>query len=463
MTGFPRAAGRPPWSLQARLLLTVLGLVTGIWIVAAVATWFDTRHELNELLDGHLAQAASFLVTQTVDDLDGDDFPPAPVLHPYQPRVAFQVWHEGRLVVKSANAPSEPLGTRVSDDVESHTVDGRDWLVMATRGREADVVIYVGEFASARRDVLLASLRGVLWPFALALPLLAVAIWWAVRGSVQPLKRLGAEVAQRRPQALEPMPLDNAPPEVQPLVEALNGLFGRVGQMLDSERRFNADAAHELRTPLAGIRMQAQVALGASNDTDRQRALAATLQGCDRAAHLVDQLLQLSRLEGEPLGASAPRTHCDVGALAHKRVGALQAQAAERRQSLHVEAPAVPLDVAMEPSLADVLVRNLVDNALRYSPVGGQVRVVVGSDAAGRASLVVEDSGPGMAPEEMARLGERFYRVLGNDATGSGLGWSIVQRIARLHALHVDVARSDDLGGLRVRVTWPAPLPPRAA
>lgn len=462
MTGLLPVAARPPWSLQARLLLTVLGLVTGIWIVAAVATWFDTRHELNELLDGHLAQAASFLVTQTVDELDGDDFPLAPVLHPYQPRVAFQVWHEGRLVVKSANAPAVPLGTRVSPEVESHTVDGRDWLVMATRGREADVVIYVGEFESARRDVLLASLRGVLWPFAIALPLLAVAIWWAVRGSVQPLRRLSAEVAQRRPQALQPMPLDATPPEVEPLVQALNGLFERVGHMLESERRFNADAAHELRTPIAGIRMQAQVALGAGSDAERNRALAATLQGCDRATHLVEQLLQLSRLEGEPAHASPSAPRVDLAAVATRQAGGLQVLSHERHQTLKVESPSGPLQVVMDPALAGVLVRNLLDNALRYSPVGGQVRLVVGPGASGQPRIVVEDSGPGMAPEEIARLGERFYRVLGSDAAGSGLGWSIVQRIARLYGLEVDVGRSDDLGGLRVRVGWPVTPTPAA-
>jgi two-component system, OmpR family, sensor histidine kinase QseC len=141
--------------------------------------------------------------------------------------------------------------------------------------------------------------------------------------------------------------------------------------------------------------------------------------------------------------------------VATKRAGALQGQAAERHQKLTVETPAAPLQVGIEPSLAEVLVRNLVDNALRYSPAGGQVRVVVGTDPAGRALLVVEDSGPGMAPEEMARLGERFYRVLGTDATGSGLGWSIVQRIARLYGLQLEVGRSNDLGGLRVRVAWP--------
>lgn len=446
-------APAPPWSLQARVLATVLGLVTGVWLVAVVATWIDTRHELNELMDGHLAQAASFFAMQSLDALDGDDFPPAPVLHKNQPRVAFQVWHEGRLVVRSVNAPQVPMGGRVSRRTQVRKVEGQTWRVLGTVGKEDDVVIYIGEHESARRDVLMASLRGVLWPFAAALPLLALGVWGAVRGSMRPLRELGAVVAVRRPETLDPLPLDSAPPEVRPLLTALNGLFDRVAWMLESERRFNADAAHELRTPIAAIRMQAQVAQGATSDADRAQALAATVQGCDRAARLVEQLLQLSRLEGEPTQVPTART--DLTAIASRLAEELQPMAMARGQRIDCDFPPGALSVPMEAALVHALLRNLVDNALRYSPQGGSVRVVAALDGGGAPFVVVEDSGPGMAPQEMARLGERFFRVLGTEATGSGLGWSIVQRIARLHGLGVTVARSEALGGLRVRITWP--------
>lgn len=446
-------APAPPWSLQARVLATVLGLVTGVWLVAVVATWIDTRHELNELMDGHLAQAASFFAMQSLDALDGDDFPPAPILHKNQPRVAFQVWHEGRLVVRSVNAPQVPLGDRVSRRTQVREVEGQTWRVMGTVGKESDVVIYIGEHESARRDVLMASLRGVLWPFALALPLLALGVWGAVRGSMRPLRDLGAVVAVRRPETLDPLPLDAAPPEVRPLVTALNGLFDRVARMLESERRFNADAAHELRTPIAAIRMQAQVAQGATSDADRAQALAATVQGCDRAARLVEQLLQLSRLEGEP--PQVPTARTDLAAVASRLVEDLQPMAVARGQRIDCDFQSGAFSVPMEAALVHALLRNLVDNALRYSPQNGVVRVTAAQDVGGVLSVGVEDSGPGMAPQEMARLGERFFRVLGTEATGSGLGWSIVQRIARLHGLGVTVARSEAMGGLCVRITWP--------
>ena len=263
------------------------------------STWYDTGHELDELLDAHLAQAASLLVMQRLDDLEGDNFPPPPTLHKYQTRVAIQVWHEGRLVVRSTNAPEAPFGFGEAPGLRTSVIDGEAWRVLTTPGREPDVLIHVGELESARHDILLASLRSIAWPMLLALPLLALGIWWAVRGAVRPLRQLGQAVALRRPQALQPLSAHAVPPEVAPLVAALNGLFERMADLLESERRFTADAAHELRTPIAAIRMQAQVAQGATREPERAQALAATLLGCDRAARLIEQLLQLARLEGE--------------------------------------------------------------------------------------------------------------------------------------------------------------------
>jgi two-component system sensor histidine kinase QseC len=460
--------------LQARLLATVLGLLGVVWVAVAVSTWYDTKHELNELLDAHLSQAAALLVTQRVDDLEGDNLAPPPHLHKYQARVAFQVWHEGYLIVRSTNAPDTPLAGDATPGLSSWQVGGQEWRVLTTAGREADVVIHVGELESARRHILLASLRSVVWPMLLALPLLALGIWWAVRGSVRPLRELGRTVAVRQAQALGALPVQGVPPEAKPLVEALNGLFARMTELLASERRFTADAAHELRTPIAAIRMQAQVAQGARSEAERGQALADTLAGCDRAAHLVDQLLQLARLEAE--AADAGVTGCaqacetghqttDLAALARHLLAELAPLVRQRAQIMTLEAPE-SLPISMDAPLARVLLRNLVDNALRYSPEGATLQVRLEPDrhstnaldsAADRTgvSLTVEDSGPGLAPEAMARPGERFFRELGTGQSGSGLGWSIVQRIARLHGLQLQVDRSPALGGLRVRVTWP--------
>lgn len=444
---------RTPRSLQTRLLLAVLGLVLLAWGAAAVLTWHKAKHEVGELLDAHLAQTAALLRLQPLDVLNDEQMTEAADLDKHQHDVVFQLWHEDQLLARSKNAPGVALTDRTQRGFADSQVQGTAWRVFVTPGRERDVRIVVGERQSARQDIVQASVRGMLKPLAWALPLLALGIWWVVRGLVRPLRRLGDAVAARQPQSLAPLATQSVPPEVLPLMEALNALFARMADLLAAEQQFTADAAHELRTPIAGIRMQAQVAQGASDDAERQTALAATLQGCDRATRLVEQLLQLARLDAQSNGAAAAST--DLAEAARAVVHDLQPLAQARTQQVELNTTG-PTPAPLAEPLARVLLRNLLDNALRYSPDGARVRLHITPAAPGAAAqLCVEDSGPGLEPAELARLGERFFRVLGTGQTGSGLGWSIVQRIARLQGLRVQVDRSPALGGLRVAITWP--------
>jgi two-component system sensor histidine kinase QseC len=283
-----------------------------------------------------------------------------------------------------------------------------------------------------------------------ALPLLALAAWWAVRRGVAPLRRLGSVLAARQPQAREPVRVDDAPAEMQPLLKALNGLLERIGTLIEAERRFTADAAHELRTPLAGIRTQAQVALGEADDVARRHALQAVLAGCDRAARLMEQLLTLSRLEA---GSAPAEGRTDLAAVARSVVADLAPQALAKGQAIELDAPA-PCPMQADATLLAVLVRTLVDNAIRYSPPGAEVKLAVAARGPG-VTLQVADGGPGLAGPELQRLGERFFRVLGSGQPGSGLGWSIVQRIAAVQGAQVAVSAASGLGGLGVTVTWP--------
>ena len=441
-------------SLQRRLLALVLGLVATVWVGTAALTWFDVRHELDELLDGHLAQAAALLVVQQVGELEDDDHAvDAPSLHRHAPKIAFQVFHEGRLALRSATAPATPMiapdeGFR--SGFRSVRIGDTDWRVFATYGAERDIQVYVGEQQRSRASILWALLRGTLTPMVVALPLLALAVWWAVRRGMLPLRKLGLALARREPQALQPVVVDGAPSEMKPMVDALNDLFVRIGAMMESERRFTADAAHELRTPIAAIRAQAQVALAESDDALRRHALQATLQGCDRATRLVEQLLTLSRLESADAPALAV---VDLSALVRGVVGELAPKALDKQQ--HIGLDAEPdCRVQGQATLLAVLVRNLVDNAIRYSPVGASVHIAVAGQE-GAVHLTVEDSGPGLAEADLQRLGERFFRVVGSGQDGSGLGLSIVRRIAQVHCAHWSARRSARLGGLAVEVVWP--------
>jgi two-component system sensor histidine kinase QseC len=439
-----------PASLQGRLIVLVLGVVTIVWACAAAVIWIDAREELDELFDGHLAQAAALLVARSAHEFEDDDAPvDTPLLHRYAPKAAFQVWHEGRLAMRSSNAPAVPMSSKRSG-FATLPIDGRPWRVFATRGHERDIQVYVGEQLGSRQSVLYAIVRGMLVPMLIALPLLALAGWIAVRAGIAPLRRLSATLAQRAPHALEPVTYSGAS-ELAPLVTALNGLLKRIGALLESERRFTADAAHELRTPIAAIRAQAQVAAAATDDAERRHALAATLSGCERAARLVDQLLMLARLEAGPEGSMR---QVDLSALTRQVLADQAAHAVAQGQQLELDAPATAV-VHGEEILLAVLVRNLVDNAIRYSGRASRVHVSVAQQGE-ETVLVVEDSGPGMGEEQRARLGERFFRSGSSEATGSGLGWSIIKRIVAAHGARLDVGRSPELGGLRVAVSWPA-------
>jgi two-component system sensor histidine kinase QseC len=446
-----------PRSLQGRLLALTLGLVASVWLATALLTWTDVHDELDELFDAHLAQAAALLVVQQAQDLEAAHEVDAPILHRYAPKVAFQVFHEGALALRSANAPAlpmVPLGDGFQTGLRTVAIEGVEWHVFAAFGAESDVQVYVGELSSSRDAVLRAALGGALGPLVVALPLFALALWWGVRRAVTPLRLLSRLLAERQPKALEPVVLDDAPTEMQPMLAALNDLLARIATLMESQQRFTADAAHELRTPIAAIRTQAQVAQGERDEAFRHHALQATIAGCDRASRLVDQLLTLSQLEA---GMAPPAGHVDLAEMVRNTVAELASQAVRKDQAFELVAPEA-CTVAGDAALLQVLVRNLVDNAIRYSTRRATVRVSV-DQVAGRVRMVVEDSGPGMSEAARARLGERFFRVLGSGQSGSGLGWSIVRRIAATQGAFLRIDRSAGLGGLWVEVDWPAPNP----
>lgn len=439
-------------SLQSRLLWTVLSVVGLVWLLVLAATWVDTDHEVGELLDAHLSEAAALVAAQPQGELRHPTENARPPLPDQQHRVVLQVWQQQRLVLRSAGAPEDALAEPGARGFSNTHLRGERWRVFTAQGLHGDLVIHVAEQEESRTDVAKASMRSVLWPMAIAFPLLVLGIWWGVRQAVRPLRELGNLVARRTPEQAEALPLARVPREAVPLVQELNRLFARTAERIEIERRFTADAAHELRTPMAAIRMQAQVAQGATDDAERAEALAATVTGCDRATHLMEQLLQLARLEAL---ASVERAHTPVQPCLDAVLADLAPTVALRRPRLQwdmVNAPGlcVPLPLA----LAHVLLRNLLDNALRYSPEGATLRISGHTTPGGGAQLCIADSGPGVSTEDMARLGDRFFRVLGTGQAGSGLGWSIVRRITRLHGVQVAVQRSQDLGGLQVTLSW---------
>jgi len=445
-------------SLRLRLLGGVLAAVALAWLAVAWAGYARSRHELDELFDAHLAQSASMLIAQVSGgDDDEIELEHVPRLHPYARNVAFQVWERGeRLRVHSRSAPNARLSPQ-DEGFSDATVDGVEWRVFGawTKGRRA--LVQVGERRDARAQVSREIAAHLLLPLGVALPLLGGALALAVGRALRPLRDLADDIGGRDPQRLEPVVAGGAPREVRPLVERLNALFARIDESLEKERAFTADAAHELRTPLAAIRAQAQVAREAGGDAERRRALDQVIAGCDRAARLSGQLLTLARVDSE--GASARFGPCDLAEVAREVLGELAPGAYERGVAVALEAEG-PAPVQGDAGLLRVLLRNLVDNAMRHAPRGSAVRVRAEARAPG-ALLSVTDEGPGIPPAERARVLDRFYRVLGTSAPGAGLGLSIAARIAALHGASLELGEGPGGRGLAVRVAFPG-RPPRA-
>jgi two-component system sensor histidine kinase QseC len=300
------------------------------------------------------------------------------------------------------------------------------------------------------RDELARDIAGnLLKPLLFSLPLLAFLLWVAVARSLRPLVRLTSEVEQREPDNLAPLDAGSAPREVVPLIDRLNKLFVRIDASLQKERRFTADAAHELRTPVAGIKAQAQVARGALNEVDRVHALDNAILGCDRAAHLIDQLLTLARIDTLDETGTEP---CLLKNIASEVIAAIAPTALSQNVRLELK-DGDDVKVRGNPVLLRIMLRNLIDNAVRHTGAGTTVEIKVRQEH-GQSCLSVTDNGPGIPEAELERVAERFYRPAGTSASGSGLGLSIVKRIAEIHAASLQLAKAENGTGLSITVVF---------
>ena len=443
-------------SLRRRLLVLLLGTVLAAWLATAVFTYFDARREIGEMLDAHLAQSAGLIAAQLEHEIEDDHGAAVPRQYRYERKIAYQVWdRKGRLLLRSASAPEAPLKSQ-SEGYGDAEFDGERWRVFSRWDERRHYLVQVAERYELREELAESVASHLLHPLYFALPALALLIWLAVGAGLSPLAGVAREVARRAPDNLAPIDAGRSPREIAPLVAALNTLFGRLKDSLEQERRFTADAAHELRTPLAAVKTQAQVALGARDEAERARALANVVAGTDRAARLTEQLLVLARLD--PRAALPSGEAVDLRALARQGVAEMAPAAAAKGVEVGLateEASDGAVPVAGDAVLLGVLLRNLLDNAVRYTPAGGEVEVSVRRSDGG-ASLAVVDNGPGIAAAERERVFDRFHRVLGSGEEGSGLGLSIVRRIADLHRAAVFLEAGPGGRGLKAEVRFPA-------
>lgn len=418
------------WSLKRRLLgllLLVAGLVSALTTLLA----YRAAHtEAEHAFDAQLVLVAETLAAIAADA--GPDYAEHEFAeHAYRNAlpVAYQVWsrRDGRdiLLLRSANAPATVLTTVEGLSEARH--EGRRWRFYLQR--EGGFTIVTGQ-DHASRDALTRELTlRILLPFLIGVPVLALAIWLTVDRALRPVASLAAAVEALEPDTLTPVASPAAQPrEIAPLLQALNRLIGRMASALASEQRFTADAAHELRTPLAALRIQAQVASRATAPADREHALAQVLSGVDRMHHLVEQLLTLARLEPARAGTGFATVElADVAAAAQRTLG----NAAAARQQC-IDSALAPASVTGNPVWLGIVARNLLDNAIRYTQPGGRIEVRSGRRG-DRCVLEFRDDGPGLDAGARDGLRARFARGGDVDSEGCGLGLSIVDRIVRLH------------------------------
>lgn len=435
-------------SIRRRLLVGLLSLFALGWLALAASSYFSARHEIEELFDAQLAQAAQVLLALHSPDHIQDTSPGAAqsprfgrVLKPagfhYEEKIAFQIWHGEHSVLRSANAPV--VRWAATPGYQDRDIDGQAWRVYSVRG--GDLLVQVGEQYYVRNELVYEILWQTLFPIFLTLPLLALLTWNGVNRGLAPLARLARAIRARSPAQLQPIESGAVPIEVRALADALNHLLERLAHAFEGERRFTAHAAHELRTPLAGLKAQAQVALRAHTDSERAHALQQIVVGVDRATRLVSQLLTLARLD--PDVASHHYSRVDLNAVARAVAREFEANARGRGVALHIEG--APATIDGDAQALEILVRNLLDNALRHSPVGGRVTVTTQTAP---PTLIVADNGPGIPASEREKVFARFYR-LQDSGEGCGLGLSIARRIAELHRAELSLDENPG-GGLKV-------------
>ncbi len=435
-------------SLRGRLLWFLLAAITIVAVAQASIAYRAALRDADEIFDYHMRQMALSLRSNT--PLSNTESVPSTEAADESNEMLVQVWTpDGVQVFRTLTREKLPQHAVLGfSTVRANKTTYRIFSVQTPTQ-----IVQVAQDMAVRRNMAGNLALRTVAPIAVMMPILMLVVWWVVSGSLAPVARVRTQVASRQADDLSPVSEADLPDEVMPLVHELNLLFGRVRTAFDAQQNFVADAAHELRTPLAALKLQAASLSRADSDQARALAIGRLSAGIERATRLVEQLLVLARQEAGAAGEGKNQP-VDLADLARRTIADMAgaAQAKQIDLGLHRdEAASIP----GQPAALAILMRNLVDNALKYTPAGGTVDVAIVNDAQEGACVRVEDSGPGIPPEERERVFDRFYRIAGSEASGSGLGMAIIKAIADRHGATLSLGHSARLGGLHVTVRFP--------
>jgi len=452
-------------SIRRRTLTLIIGLLLGGFLLISALNLHDSNHEIAEVYDAQLAQNARLLQglmsLPLANEQQADlyrafnkalaEANPKVDGHPYESKVAFQVWSpQGERLVFTSSAPTfatppEQPGYSNVDDL-----NGRQWRGFLLKDKNSGLRIWVGERDDVRADLVGRIVRHTLWPNVLGSLILAMMVWLAIGWGLKPLADMAATLRARHSGSLEPMQLTPLPTELEPMQAALNRMLAQLQDLLGRERRFIADAAHEMRTPLAVLRVHAQNLLEAGTEAERRESLAFLITGVDRTSRLVNQLLTMARLE--PSAGQPPLQPLDLTAAVRDSLIQLTPWLLSKGLELAFDADDAPCTVTTDGAAIAIALTNLVTNAANFSPEQGVITVGLHkTDTA--FELTVDDQGPGIDEQDRERLFERFYSR--GNAHGAGLGLTIVHTIAQRLGGQI---RLDNRAGGGLRATLHIPL-----
>lgn len=450
-------------SIRRRILALVLGLLMLGTAVISLFNYIDSSHEITEIYDAQLAQTARLLqgvVQMPLQGVARDQLYAAfnsaleragqrKSGHPYESKLAFQVWsRSGELLVSTVSAP-HLAGPPTRPGFANIDLGEHQWRGFLLQDERQALLIWVGERDDVRQDLVERIVRHSLWPSLIGIPLLAALVWWAIGWGLQPLRNMAAVIQGRHADSLEPLQLLPLPSELAPMQAALNRLLFQIDQVLERERRFIADAAHEMRTPLAVLRIHVQNAIQAKDEEQRRESLDFLIGGIDRATRVVNQLLTMARVE--PALAKGNWPIIDLQAVVRESLAELTPWVLKKGLELSLEVGEGDYQIAADSAAIGIALQNLVTNAVNFSPAGGQIRVLLASHAHALC-LSIEDQGPGIAEEDLGQVFERFYSR--DNSQGAGLGLAIVQMIALRLGGHIHLANRPE-GGLQASLELP--------
>lgn len=462
-------------SLRTHLLLRLI--IVSILLVGGTA-WLgyqDVRQETRELFDAQLVRSARMILSLAqaqngdsgfsriqeyldenglsvmyIDFEASDDEQQAEDSHIYETKLAFQIWdNEGNLVVKSYNAPLEPMSTQ-DDGFNNIVIDEFNWRTFSLLSSNQLYRCITAERIDVRNDLIVKISNDLFYMFIILVPALSLILYISIDKGLRPLQRLSAQIDRRSGDNLELITSEYKYSEIVTIKNALNQLLHRLNETLSREKRITSDAAHELRTPLAAIRLHTELAKNAKNSAQQNESLDQVIQGVDRTTHLVEQLLTLARLEPELLENDFAEVN--LTALIIEECALLSPLAIEKDIDISFNEAQVGDINGHEPSLR-LLIRNLLINAISYTPAGGKVSISL-EKRAQQAMLTIEDSGPGISDEDRERVMERFYRAENHQVPGCGIGLSIVDRVVKIHKGSMDLCHADNGQGLKVVILF---------